>query len=152
MHQSGAHIRTLIISTVSEDSYQHVQGRTSREVWLSLERAYAPNTASHEFFLKSQLLRINMKGDEKPIDYLCRAKEYATALANIGEPVKDKDLVMYTLAGLREEYNNLKGSLLGRKPPISFHEIYSLLCDHDYAVTKIMNPNPQALLTTGSLA
>lgn len=81
---NDAHIRMLIISTVSEDSYQHIQGKTSREVWLSLERAYAPVTSSHEFTLKNQLLRITMKGDEKPADYLSRAQEYATALANIG--------------------------------------------------------------------
>ncbi|MFS7953765.1 putative RNA-directed DNA polymerase [Helianthus anomalus] len=147
---NDAHIRTLIISTVSEDPYQHIQGKTSREVWLSLERAYAPVTASHEFTLKSQLLRITTKGDEKPIDYLCRAQEYATALANIGEPVKDKDLVMLTLVGLREEYNGLKTNLLARQPPVSFHEIYALLCDHDFVVTKLMNTNPQALLATNS--
>lgn len=62
---NDAHICMLIISIFSEDSYQHVQGKTSREVWLSLERAYAPVTLSHEFTLKSQLLRITMKGDEK---------------------------------------------------------------------------------------
>ncbi|KAJ0544914.1 putative RNA-directed DNA polymerase [Helianthus annuus] len=132
---NDAHIRTLLISTVSEESYQHVQGKTSSAVWQSLERAYAPNTASHE-------------GDEKPIDYLCRVQDYATALANIGQPVKDSDLVMHTLAGLREEYTGLKGSVLGRKPPISFNEIYSLLSDHDYAVNKTFSPNPQALLAT----
>ncbi|KAJ0697300.1 putative RNA-directed DNA polymerase [Helianthus annuus] len=143
---NDAHIRTLLISTVSEESYQHIQGKTSRDVWQSLERAYAPSTASHEFYLKNQLLRITMKGDEKPIDYLCRAQAYATALANIGKPVLDSDLVMHTLAGLREEYTGLKGSVLGRKPPIQFNEIYSLLSDHDYAVTKTFSPNPSAFL------
>ncbi|KAJ9563059.1 hypothetical protein OSB04_008219 [Centaurea solstitialis] len=104
----------FIISTVSEDSYQHIQGKTSRKVWLSLERAYAPITTSLEFTLKNQLLRITTKGDEKPADYLSRVNEYATALANIGEPMKDKDLVMLTIAGLREEYNVIKGNLLTR--------------------------------------
>ncbi|KAJ9538387.1 LOW QUALITY PROTEIN: hypothetical protein OSB04_031120 [Centaurea solstitialis] len=63
---NDAHIRMLIISTVFEDSYQHMQGKTSREVWLSFKRACAPVTASHEFTLKNTLLRITMKGDEKP--------------------------------------------------------------------------------------
>ncbi|XP_022032559.1 uncharacterized protein LOC110933655 [Helianthus annuus] len=97
---NDAHIRTLVISAISEDSYQHVQGKTSHEVWFSLERAYVPVTASHEFTLKNQRLRITQKGDEKLADYLCRAQEYATTPANIGEPVKDKVLVMLTLAGL----------------------------------------------------
>ncbi|KAJ9552905.1 LOW QUALITY PROTEIN: hypothetical protein OSB04_016950 [Centaurea solstitialis] len=96
---NDAHIQTLLISTVSKESYQHVLGKTSR---ASLERAYAPDTASHEFFLKSQLMHITMKGDEKPIDYLCRAQQYATVLANIRELIKDSDLVMHTLAGIRE--------------------------------------------------
>ncbi|KAI3817780.1 hypothetical protein L1987_11578 [Smallanthus sonchifolius] len=80
-------------------------GTTSRDLWLSLERAYAPNTASREYTLKTQLLRITMKGDETPLTYLSRVTEYATALANIGEPMKDKDLVMLTFSSLREEYN-----------------------------------------------
>ena len=85
---NDAHIRMLIISAVSEESFQHVQGKTSREVRLSLERAYAPVNSSHEFTLKNQLLRITMKGDEKSGEYLSRAQEYAIVLANIGEPMK----------------------------------------------------------------
>ncbi|KAI3667712.1 hypothetical protein L6452_42781 [Arctium lappa] len=141
---NDAHIRMLIIATVSENSYQHIQGKTSRDVWLSLKRAYAPVTASHEFTLKTQLLRITMKGDEKPTDYLSRVHEYATALANIGEPMKDKDLVMLTIAGLRDEYNVIKGNLLTRLPPVRFNELHGLLCDHDYVFTK--NLPPQAFL------
>ncbi|KAJ9558528.1 hypothetical protein OSB04_013142 [Centaurea solstitialis] len=150
---NDAHIRMLIISTVSEESFQHIQGKTSREVWLSLERAYAPVTSSHEFTLKSQLLRITMKGDEKPAEYLSRAQEYATALANIGEPMKDKDRVMLTLAGLREEYNGLKANLLARSPPVNFNELHGLLSDHDYMITRILATNsqvPQAFLATAS--
>ena len=60
----------LIILTGSEDTYQHIQGKTSRKLWLSLKRAYAPITLFHEFTLKRQLLRITMKGDEKPTEYL----------------------------------------------------------------------------------
>ncbi|KAD3336768.1 hypothetical protein E3N88_32287 [Mikania micrantha] len=57
---NDAHVRTLLTSTVSEASFTHVQGETSRDLWLSLERAYAPHTSSREFTLKTQLLRIAM--------------------------------------------------------------------------------------------
>lgn len=80
---NDAHVRMIIISTISEASFQHVQGATSRELWLALERAYSPNTTSREYTLKTQLLKIAMKGDESPQGYLSRAQEYATALANI---------------------------------------------------------------------
>ncbi|KAJ0727195.1 putative RNA-directed DNA polymerase [Helianthus annuus] len=142
---NDAHVRMLIISTVSEASFQHVQGTTSKDVWLSLERAYAPQTASHEYTLKTRLLKIAMKGDEKAVDYLTRAQEYATALANIGEPQKDKDVVMLTIAGLREEYNSLKGNLLARNPPVQFNELYGLLTDHDYMITKNQEPQPSLI-------
>ncbi|GKA60762.1 gag/pol polyprotein [Tanacetum coccineum] len=54
-----------------------------------------------------------MHGDETPDAYLNRAQEYADALAAIGEPVKDKDLVMLAVLSLfwhqamKEEYDAL---------------------------------------------
>ena len=83
---NDAHVKMILISTISESSFQHVQGDTSRDLWLSLERAYAPNNSSREYTLKTQLLKLEMKGDETSASYLSRAREYATALANIGEP------------------------------------------------------------------
>ncbi|KAM0001405.1 putative RNA-directed DNA polymerase [Helianthus debilis subsp. tardiflorus] len=140
---NDAHVRMILISTISEASFQHVQGITSRDLWLELERAYAPANSSREYTLKSQLLKIEMKGDETPIAYLTRAQEYATALANIGEPFKDKDLVMLVLSGLREEYNGLKTNLLTRSPPVVFNELHGLLTDHDYMLNRTNRSAPQ---------
>ena len=133
---NDAHVRMLLLSTISEASYPHVQGTTSRDLWLSLEHAYAPHSASREFTLKTQLLKLEMKGDESASDYLIRAKTYADALANIGEPVTDKDLVMLVLSGLREEYNGLKSTIIARHHPTVFSELQGLLADHDYMVRK----------------
>nr|GEV05502.1 retrovirus-related Pol polyprotein from transposon TNT 1-94 [Tanacetum cinerariifolium] len=74
------------------------RGTTSRALWLSLEKAYASHSKSREYTLKTQLLRIEMQGDETPDAYLNRAQEYADALAAIGEPVKDKYLVMLVVS------------------------------------------------------
>lgn len=124
---NDAHVRMLILSTISETSFQHVQGNTSRDLWLSLESAYAPHTSSREYTLKTQLLKITMKEDESSSAYLTRAQEYSNALANIGEPVKEKDLVMLVISGLREEYNGLKSTLLARQSPTAFVELHGLL-------------------------
>lgn len=145
---NDAHVRMIILSTISEDSFQHVQGTTSRDLWLSLERAYAPNTASREYTLKTQLLRILMKGDETPLTYLSRAMAYASTLANIGEPMKDKDLVMLTISGLRDEYNGLKSNLLARNPPITFNELHGILSDHDFMIHKPEAGTPQLFTST----
>ncbi|KAJ9554157.1 hypothetical protein OSB04_018202 [Centaurea solstitialis] len=146
---NDAHVRMLITSTISEASFQHVQGLTSRDLWLSLERAYAPQTSSREYTLKTQLLKLEMKPDETSSAYLTRAQIYADALANIGEPMKDKDLVMLVLSGLREEYNGLKSTLLGRQFPTAFAELHGLLSDHDYMIKKFsIDPSPPQAFTT----
>ncbi|MFS7956872.1 putative transcription factor interactor and regulator CCHC(Zn) family [Helianthus anomalus] len=149
---NDAHVRMLLISTISESSFPHVQGNTSRDLWLSLERAYAPHTSSREYTLKTQLLKLVMKGDESSSDYLTRAREYADALANIGEAFKDKDLVMLVIAGLREEYNGLKSNLLSRMPPVTFTELHGLLADHEYMIktSAPVVPSPQAFAASAS--
>nr|GEV60250.1 hypothetical protein [Tanacetum cinerariifolium] len=77
-----------------------------------------------------------MHDDETSDAYLNRAQEYADALAAIGEPVKDKDLVMLAVSGLREEYNGLKTTITVRQSPTAFSELHALLSDHDYMLGK----------------
>ncbi|GKB26900.1 nucleotide-binding alpha-beta plait domain-containing protein [Tanacetum coccineum] len=110
-----------------EQSKFPITGTTSRDLWLSLEKAYAPHSTSREYTLKTQLLRIEMHGDETPDAYLNCAQEYADAHAAIGEPVKDKDLVMLAVSGLPEEYNGLKTTITARQSPITFSELHALL-------------------------
>ncbi|KAD6119808.1 hypothetical protein E3N88_11079 [Mikania micrantha] len=150
---NDAHVRMLILSTISEASFQHVSGNsTSRDLWLSLERAYAPHTASREYTLKGQLLRIEMKADETTSAYLTRTQEYATALANIKEPMKDKDIVMVVVARLRDEYNSLKSTILSRQHPTVFTELHGLLADHDYMIRKSLPsvPTTQAFMAASN--
>ncbi|GJT80896.1 retrovirus-related pol polyprotein from transposon TNT 1-94 [Tanacetum coccineum] len=77
-----------------------------------------------------------MHGDEILDAYLNRAQEYADALAAIGEPVKDKDLVMLVVLGLREEYNGLKTTITARQCP-EFSELHSSLVINDFMLGKI---------------
>nr|GEV06272.1 retrovirus-related Pol polyprotein from transposon TNT 1-94 [Tanacetum cinerariifolium] len=89
-----------------------------------------------------------MHDDETPDAYLNRAQEYADALAAIGEPVKDKDLVMLVVLGLREEYNSLKTTITARQSATAFSELHAFLSDHDYMLGKTRTPiapyGPQA--------
>ncbi|GKD19435.1 nucleotide-binding alpha-beta plait domain-containing protein [Tanacetum coccineum] len=90
-----------------------------------------------------------MHGDETFDAYLNRAQEYADALAAIGEPVKDKDLIMLAVSGLREEYNVLKTTITARQISTAFRELHALLSDHDYMLRKTRSP---ALSITSSFA
>lgn len=77
-----------------------------------------------------------MKPEEASATYLARAQEYSHALENIGEPMKEKDIVMLVISGLREEYNSLNSTLIARQPPVAFLELSGLLADHEYMIKK----------------
>lgn len=77
-----------------------------------------------------------MKVDETTSTYLLRAQEYLDALANIGEFVKEKYLVLLVISGFCEEYNSLKSTLLAQQLPTSFQDLHGLLADHDFMVKK----------------
>ncbi|GJS76930.1 nucleotide-binding alpha-beta plait domain-containing protein [Tanacetum coccineum] len=132
----------LIISSISKASFRHVQGTTSHDLWLSLKKVYAPHSTYREYTLKTQLLRIEMHGNETPNAYLNRAQEYVDVLAAIDDPVKDKDLVMLTVSGHREEYKGLKTTITVRQSPTAFSELHALLSDHDYMLGKTRAPAP----------
>ncbi|GJW41966.1 retrovirus-related pol polyprotein from transposon TNT 1-94 [Tanacetum coccineum] len=101
-------------------------GDTSRELWIALERAFAPHTISREYTLKSQLLRLKMEPDETSSAYLLRARQYADALANIGEPFKEKDLVMLVVTWYfrNDEYDGFKSPDFW-KPPSAFVQAFA---------------------------
>ncbi|GJS73988.1 nucleotide-binding alpha-beta plait domain-containing protein [Tanacetum coccineum] len=124
--------------TVSKENHS----TTSHALWLSLEKEYTPHSTSREYTLKTQLLRIEMHGDETISAYLNHAQEYADALATIGERVKDKDLVMLVVSGLHEEYNDLKTTITARQSLTAFSELHALLSDHDYMLGKTRAPAP----------
>ncbi|GKB13437.1 phytochrome B [Tanacetum coccineum] len=88
--------KSLVQDLVYKESEETVAKLLHRALRGSfLISAYAPHSTSREYTLKTQLLKIEMHGDEIPDAYLNRAQEHADALAAIGEPVKDKDLVMH---------------------------------------------------------
>lgn len=79
-----------------------------------------------------------MKTNETTSNYLIRSPEYSNALANIGEPGKEKELIMRVIYGLRKEYNGLKFTLLHRQASTYFQELKGLLADHEFMVKKSM--------------
>ncbi|GJW12612.1 nucleotide-binding alpha-beta plait domain-containing protein [Tanacetum coccineum] len=77
-------------------------GTTSRDLWLSLEKAYAPHSTSRDYTLKTQLPTIEMHGDETPGAYLNRAQEYVrctrrhrpTAFSELHALLSDHDYML----------------------------------------------------------
>nr|GEV39508.1 aluminum-activated malate transporter 13-like [Tanacetum cinerariifolium] len=88
-----------------------------------------------------------MHGGKTPDAYLNRTKKYTDALTAIGEPIKDKDLIMLAVSGLREEYNGLKTTITSRQSPTAFSELHALLSNHDYMLGKTCVPAPSFTLS-----
>nr|GEU43666.1 pleiotropic drug resistance protein 1-like [Tanacetum cinerariifolium] len=112
-------------------------------IWVSNDayvRMLIISTISEASFRHFQ----EMHGDETldAYAYLNRAQEYADALTAIGEPVKDKELVMLAVSGLREEYYGLKTAITARESPTAFSELHALLSHHDYMLGNTRAPVP----------
>ncbi|GJV21096.1 putative RNA-directed DNA polymerase [Tanacetum coccineum] len=75
-----------------------------------------------------------------PDAYLNRVQEYADALATIGEPVKDKDLVMLVVSGLREEYNGLKTTITPVKVQLHLASFMHSLVIMIICLKKLVHP------------
>ncbi|KAL8252448.1 hypothetical protein R6Q59_036141, partial [Mikania micrantha] len=63
-------------------------GTTSCDLWLSLERVYAPHTSSREYTLKTQQLKITIKGDHLREEYnglksTLLARQFPTAFSEL---------------------------------------------------------------------
>ncbi|KAD1865828.1 hypothetical protein E3N88_42185 [Mikania micrantha] len=144
---NDAHVRSLLTSTISEASFQHVQGETSRDLWLSLERAYEPTSFSRVSTIKTQLLRISMQGDESATTYLNRAQSLYDSLANLRHPMPESDLpatttsnppqVFYTNRS-RGRGNRLDGGRQGNyhvnshsRPPVAHKNQFSWASNHN---------------------
>ncbi|GJY47497.1 hypothetical protein Tco_0436560 [Tanacetum coccineum] len=85
-------------------------------IWFSKDaHVYAPHSTSREYTLKTQLLRIEMHGDETP-------DAYSNCLC--------------------DEYNGFKTTITARQSPTAFSELHALLNDHDYILEKTRAPAP----------
>jgi hypothetical protein len=59
-------------------------------------------------------------------DYSTKVKNLADALASIGAPVDDEDLVAVTLNGLGKDYSQFRTSIAVRKTFLNFQDLITL--------------------------
>nr|AAX95825.1 retrotransposon protein, putative, unclassified [Oryza sativa Japonica Group]ABA93147.1 retrotransposon protein, putative, unclassified [Oryza sativa Japonica Group] len=116
-------VLTWLYGTISSDLFQEVLSPTSTApiVWRNLE---------HQFLGNSELRAINLtaefytfvQGDMSGADYCRRLRAMADSLADLGEPITDKTLVLNFLRGLNEKYHNLQTILPMQRPFPTFLE------------------------------
>jgi len=86
---------------------QVIHCESTSEVWFFLENLYSQQTVARSFQLKQ--LRFVKKNDLSVNDYLLKIKTIGHSLATIGDPISDQDLLMATLNGLGDDYDNVIG-------------------------------------------
>ncbi len=67
-------------------------------------------------------------------DYSTKVKNLADALASIGAPVDDEDLVAVTLNRLGKDYSQFRTSIIVRKTFPNFQDLITLLISEDMRV------------------
>jgi hypothetical protein len=130
-YQQDKLILSLLLSTVSESLLTHVVGlKTSREVWLTLERMFAAQSQARVMHSRYQLATLK-KGSSSISGFFQKAQSLAHTLAAIDEPLKDSELISYILAGLGSDYDPLITSITTRIDPVSLEDLYGHLLTHE---------------------
>jgi len=104
----------------------HIQdAKSPKQAWDTLVKMYNTNTQARKMQLKQELHNLQ-KNKMNISDYFIKVKNLADALASIGAPVDDEDLVVVTLNGLGKDYSHFRTSIAVRKTFPNFQDLITL--------------------------
>ena len=96
---------------------------TTLKIWNTLERTYVVASHSRVLELCTEIQSIKKDG----LIYVLKLKNIANKLASIGEPVSDRDQLIYLFQGLGAEYNPFETSFNARFDQPIIEVVHSLL-------------------------
>jgi hypothetical protein len=67
-------------------------------------------------------------------DYSTKVKNFANALASIGAPTDDEDLMVMTLNGLGKDYSQFRTLIAVRKTFFNFQDLITLFISEDMRI------------------
>ncbi|XP_066333438.1 uncharacterized protein [Miscanthus floridulus] len=140
-----------IFNTIAPDLLDVVHERdgiTARAAWLGLEQQFFNNRESHAMLLDAEF-RTLCQGALSVDEYCRKMKNMADALADLGEPVLDRTLVLNVLRGLNERFPFMSQLITRQKPFPSFVDVRA---DLRLAELNMASPSapPSALVTVPS--
>jgi hypothetical protein len=111
-------VLSWLYGTINPELLEVVMNRddgppTARLVWLGLEQQFIGNKESRALLLDAEF-RTFVQGSLSISDYCHRLKSMADQLADLGEPVRDRTLVLNVLRGLNDRFSYL-GALIQRQ-------------------------------------
>jgi hypothetical protein len=140
-----------IFNTISIDLLDviHKQdGVSARTAWLSLEQQFLNNRESRTMLLDAEFR--NLSQGTLSIDEYCRmVKSMVDALADFGEPVQDRTLVLNVLRGLNECFKFMSQLVTRQRPFPLFTDIQADLRLAELNVSPRSAP-PSALVASSN--
>ena len=118
---------------------------SSAELWYVLENLYSQQTIDKSFQLKQQL-RFIKKDSLSVNDYVLKIKTIGHALAAIGEPISDKDLLLAILSGLDSDYETVFSLVTNQMDDINLEKIQYLLFMHEKRLS-VKNSSSSSVLS-----
>src|SRR5215216_3405740 len=97
---------------------QLTQLHTSRAVWDALHAMFSSESRARVMQIR-YMLSNQKKKDLSAAAYYNKMKGYADAMAFVGKPLSDEEVLGYMLAGLGSEYEPLVASITARDEPVS---------------------------------
>jgi hypothetical protein len=112
----------------------HIQdAKSPKQAWDTLVKMYSTNTQARKMQLKQELHNLQ-KNKMNINDYSTKVKNLADALASIGAPVDDEDLVTVTLNGLGKDYSQFRTSIVVRETFPNFQDLITLLISEEMRI------------------
>lgn len=107
-----------------------------------MQEIFAAQTPAHVMQTQYQLATLK-KGIESITSYFYKVKMLVDALITAGKLISPSEFSIYLLVGLGTDYDTLVTSLTTRPDPLSPHQIYSYLLNHE----SCLNHQAQTLLS-----
>ncbi|KAF5463307.1 hypothetical protein F2P56_019229 [Juglans regia] len=124
-------ILSALNSTLSESVLNQVlECKTAQQVWQTLQNLFTAQSSAHIMHTHFQLATLK-KGSESITEYYNKAKSLAATLGAASHTPSDQEFTIYLLAGLGSDYESLVTSLTTRPNPLTPHQIYSFLLNHE---------------------
>jgi hypothetical protein len=122
-------VLSWLYSTITPELLEVVMNRedgppTARVVWLGLEQQFIGNKETRALLLDAEF-RTFIQGDLSIDDYCRRLKAMADQLADLGEPVRDRTLILDVLRGLNDRFAHLAALIQQQRPFPTFIEVCS---------------------------
>ncbi|KAL9659823.1 hypothetical protein QQ045_024632 [Rhodiola kirilowii] len=144
-------IVSLLTTSLTDSVSQLTIGfDTSKAIWDCLSCHFSQQSTASAASLKPQLLELQ-KGSKTVDEYIRHAKSIADALASIGKPVPEEDLVLSTLHGLGSDYLMLRTALTQSSSLPNFSDLRARILAFDAQRSDPVSSSPvvTALLTQG---